>query len=113
MRLKAEIWVKAYLRQCTVQGVFGVVARRGDEDAGAVYVKINHLDGNVALYGPAPAGMSGTDNTRAWTGCLPDVVVPEADADAFLDRQISFDPDIWIVEIEDRERRHFLDDWLA
>jgi hypothetical protein len=113
MRLKAELWVKAYLRQCAGQGVFGVVARRGDEDAGAVYVKINHLDGRVALYGPAPAGLSGADNTRTWTSCLPDVVVQEVDADTYLDRQISFDPDIWIVEIEDRDGRHFLDDWLA
>ena len=113
MRLKAELWVKAYLRQCSGHGIFGAVVRRGDEDAGAVYVKVNYLDGRVALYGPAPAGMAGTDSVRAWTACLPDITVPEADADEYLSRQLSFDPDIWVVEIEDREGRHFMDDWLV
>ena len=40
-------------------------------------------------------------------------VVPEADADAFLARQIEFDSDIWIVAVDDRQGRHFLDEWLA
>ena len=50
MRIKSEIWVKAYLRQCQVQGLSAVVVRRGDEHAGAIYICLNRLDGTVKLY---------------------------------------------------------------
>src|SRR2546427_3906367 len=57
MRLKSEIWVKAYLRRCQHEGAAAVLVRRGDTDAGAIYVKISRLDGTAALFGPAPAGL--------------------------------------------------------
>ena len=112
MRLKAEIWVKAYLRRCQVEGADAVLVRRGDSDAGAIYIKISRLDGTAALYGPAPTGL----DERARTGAgsrLEREPTSESDADAYLARQIDFDPDIWIVSVEDRRGRHFLDDWLA
>src|SRR4026207_448956 len=54
MRLKTGIWVAAYLRRCNVEGVFAAVRRHGAEEAGAIFVKINRLDGTGALFGPAP-----------------------------------------------------------
>jgi hypothetical protein len=54
MRLKTAIWVAAYLRRCEIEGVFGVLRRRGAEEAGAVFVRINRLDGTSDLFGPAP-----------------------------------------------------------
>src|SRR5215467_3500780 len=54
MRLKSGIWVAAYVRRCDVEGVFAAVRRRGAEEAGAIFIKINRLDGTGALYGPAP-----------------------------------------------------------
>ena len=54
MRLKSGIWVAAYLRRCAVEGVFAAVRRRGAEEAGAIFIKINRLDGTGVLYGPAP-----------------------------------------------------------
>jgi hypothetical protein len=113
MRLKSEIWVMAYLRRCAGEGSQAVLMRRGDADAGAIYIKISRLDGTAALYGPAPSGMDGTREDRRWQACLERESIPETEADAFLERQIDFDPDIWIVEVEDRQGRHFLDDWLA
>jgi hypothetical protein len=113
MRLKAEIWVKAYLRRCNSQGADAVLVRRGDGDAGAIYIKISRLDGTAALYGPAPAGLEEAREERRWQACLKGDPAVEADADAYLERQIEFDPDIWIVSVEDRQGRHFLDDWLA
>ena len=59
MRIKSEIWVKAYLRSCQGRGVAAVVVRRGDESAGAIYICVNRLDRTVSLYGPAPAGLEG------------------------------------------------------
>ena len=54
MRLKSALWVAAYLRRCQVEGVYGVVRRRGAEEAGAVFVRISRLDGTSDLFGPAP-----------------------------------------------------------
>ena len=54
MRLKTGLWVAAYLRRCQVEGIFGVVRRRGAEESGAVFVRVNRLDGTSDLFGPAP-----------------------------------------------------------
>lgn len=113
MRVKSELWVQAYLRRCQINGAFAVVARRGQRDGGAIFVKINLLDGNVALYGPAPAGLDGSETDRHWTHCMGESATSEADAERYLDRQMSFDSDIWIIEVEDRAGRHFLGDALA
>jgi hypothetical protein len=113
MRLKSEIWVKAYLRRCQHEGADAVLVRRGDTDAGAIYIKVSRLDGTAALFGPAPAGMAEAREDRGWQACLDREHVPETEADAYLARQIEFDPDIWIVSVEDRQGRHFLEDWLA
>jgi hypothetical protein len=113
MRLKSELWVKAYLRRCQHEGVAAVLVRRGDADAGAIYIKISRLDGTAKLFGPAPAGLEEAREERRWQPCLEREPAPEAEADAYLERQIGFDPDIWIVVVEDRQGRHFLEDWLA
>jgi hypothetical protein len=113
MRLKAEIWVKAYLRRCQHDGAAAVLVRRGDTDAGAIYIKVSRLDGTAALFGPAPAGLDEAGEDRRWQPCLQTEATEEAAADAYLARQIEFDPDVWIVSVEDRQGRHFLDDWLV
>jgi hypothetical protein len=113
MRLKTEIWVKAYLRRCAHEGADAVLVRRGDSDAGAIHIKVSRLDGTAALFGPAPAGMEEAREDRQFQPSLAREVVPEAEADAYLARQIAYDSDIWIVAVEDRQGRHFLDDWLA
>jgi len=113
MRLKSEIWVKAYLRRCQYEGAPAVLVRRGDADAGAIYVKVSRLDGTAKLFGPAPAGLDDAREQRHWQPCLPGEQAKESEADAYLQRQIEFDPDIWIVAVDDSAGRHFLDDWLS
>jgi hypothetical protein len=113
LRLKSEIWVKAYLRRCRVEGADALLVRRGDADAGAIYIKVSRLDGTAAVFGPAPAGLDEAREDRRWEPCLKGGPAAEAEVDAFLERQIGFDADIWIVAVEDRAGRHFLDGWLA
>jgi hypothetical protein len=113
MRLKAEIWVKAYLRRCQHDGAAAVLVRRGDSDAGAIYIKVSRLDGTAVLFGPAPAALDQADEDRRWQPCLDPATVSEEVADAYLARQVGFDSDLWIVSVEDRQGRHFLDDWIA
>ena len=112
MRLKSGIWVSAYLRRCNIEGAFAAVRRRGAEEAGAVFIKINRLDGTGILYGPAAQSTfdEARPADRMFTAMLRgDKPVPEADIEARLTREIRFDPDVWIVEVEDRAARNFLD----
>jgi hypothetical protein len=113
MRLKSELWVKAYLRRCRTEGADALLVRRGDTDAGAIYIKVSRLDGTALLYGPAPAGLDEAREDRRWQPFLKGGPAAEAEVDGYLERQIGFDADIWIVAVEDRAGRHFLDDWLA
>lgn len=111
MRLKSEIWVSAYLRRCQAEAVPVVIVRRGDAAAGAIFISVDRLDGTVCLYGPAPAGLEGGDTDRSWICCLDAVSSPESSI--YLARQLEFDPDLWIIEVEDRAGRHFLGDDLV
>jgi len=111
MRLKSALWVAAYLRRCHVEGVFGVVRRRGAEDAGAVFIRICRLDGTSDLFGPAPQSTfdAGSAADRSFSVSLAQQPAADADVEAYLAREIKFDPDVWIVEVEDRAGRNFLD----
>ncbi len=103
MILSTDIWVGALLRRAGLSGAFAVVARRGDARAGAVLVRVvNRRRGEEALYAEAVRG----DGERVWMQPRPD-----ADAvtlDAYVERAARIDPDLWVVEIEDPEGRHFL-----
>ena len=109
MRLKSELWVRAYLRRCTAAGAAGVLERRGDGERGAILIKVSRLDGTASLYAPAPAGRDGGEDERRWQAIAER---REVEVDALIARQVAFDPDAWVVAVEDREGRHFLDDWL-
>ncbi|HUU24720.1 MAG TPA: DUF1491 family protein [Methyloceanibacter sp.] len=113
MRVKSEIWVSAYLRRCQAEVVPVVVVRRGDAAAGAIFISVDKLDGTVCLYGPAPAGLDGTDTDRRWTPCLGATAVSQSDVVIYIARQLEFDPDLWLLEVEDRAGRHFLGDDLV
>ena len=113
MRLTSEIWVSAYLRRCQAAFVQAVVVRRGDAAAGAIFISVDLLNGNVCLYGPAPTGITGSDTDRRWVRCLEESAVASEEARAFLARQLDFDSDLWILEVEDSAGRHFLDDALV
>jgi len=111
MRLKSAIWVAAYLRRCYIEGAPAVVRKRGAEEAGAIFVKLNRLDGTAELYGPAP--QSAFDEARPadrlFSACVKGQPAPEEKIEERLAREMRFDPDLWIVEVEDRAGRHFLD----
>ncbi len=116
MRLTSEFVVSALLRRVEGQGAYATVARRGDATAGAIFVFVDGLDGTVALYGPAPpmidAGPLPAD--AALTGNRVFASIPlephgsrEA-AEQVIAREARFDPDVWVVDIEDRKMRCFV-----
>ena len=108
MRLRSDIWVDAYRRRCEALGGFVTLRRKGAQEAGAIFLCVSQPDRSVNVYGPAPqsayaeTGMSCKfmrHNQEPWT---------MLDLDPFLDKQIRFDPDLWIVDVEDGRGRHFL-----
>lgn len=101
MRLRSDIWVSAFLRRCMVEGMFGAVLRKGSSEAGAVHVLVNHLDGTCHLLGPPPGPAFDEDGERRWIAELAPPASP-AEAEALLARRARIDPDLWIVEVEDR-----------
>jgi hypothetical protein len=112
MRLKSGIWVAAYLRRCSVEGAFAAVRRRGAEEAGAIFIKISRPDRTATLYGPAPqtAFADAQPAERMFAVVLGGKTPsPDADIEARLVREARFDPDVWIIEVEDRAGRNFLD----
>ncbi|MFM2421685.1 MAG: hypothetical protein RL291_215 [Pseudomonadota bacterium] len=93
-------------------GAFAAVVRHGDDDAGAIFIKISRLDGQATLYGPAAAGLEG-DGDRKFSRRHKADTLPDAEIEAALERERSFDPDLWVVEVEDTKGQHGLDGWLA
>lgn len=100
--IRAEIWVQALLRRAQAGGAMGMVLRRGDRDAGAVWVKLMRLDGTCELFVP----VRNFEGERIWS--RPIGIASEAEADDRARKAIERDPDLWLVEIEDRQGRHFL-----
>jgi hypothetical protein len=111
MRLKSALWVAAYLRRCQVEGAFAVVRRRGAEEAGAIFVRVSRLDGTSDLFGPAPQStfVSSPGADRIFAPSLAKLPAPDDAVEAYLAREMKFDPDLWIVELEEPAGRNFLD----
>ena len=103
MLLSTDIWVGALIRRAEQGGAFAVVVRKGDARAGAVLVKVlNRADGTTRLFAEA----THMDGDQVWM--QPARSDQEPDLDRYIERAIRIDPDIWVVEIDDREGRHFL-----
>lgn len=100
-RLKTHIWAGALLRRAQSGGAFASVLYKGDPDAGAALVKLRCLDGSAILYWPA----QDMDGARKW---IPKGPMDEDDVDSAIAKRVDTDPDLWVIEIEDRQRRHFL-----
>ena len=117
MRLSSELWVAAYLRASAARGVPAMLVRRGDPDTGSIFFKVARLDGTALLFGPPPMGgvnnpAAGLEAARWFTAWPRPGPLVEAEIDSYLAGQRSFDSDLWIVEAEDRQGRHGLDEWL-
>ena len=103
MLLSSDLWVDALIRRAEIEGAHAVVVNKGDARAGAVIVKAYDTSTRTArLYAEA----CGPDGERLWI--QPVTSDSEAELDAYIARQRQYDPDLWIVEIEDRQGRHFL-----
>ena len=103
-RLTTDFWVAAYLNRLRLSDIPAFVVAKGDATAGAVLVKQNTLDGRARVFQRSFDLMSGA---RAWIMLTEG---DEAEVDASIARQRAFDRDLWVIEVEDRDGRHLLDE---
>ena len=104
VRLTSDIWVSAYLTRLRLAEIPAFVVQRGDATAGAVLVKFNLLDGQGIVFQRSFDLQSGARN---WVELISG---DEADLELAIVRQRDFDPDLWVIEVEDRLGRHLLDE---
>ncbi|EAQ07778.1 DUF1491 family protein [Yoonia vestfoldensis] len=104
MRLTADIWVSAYLTRLRLAAIPAFVVARGDATAGAVMVKLNTLDGRACCYQRSFDLMTGE---RSWVILAEGA---EADVEQSIQRQRGYDRDLWVIEVEDKQGRHLLDE---
>lgn len=102
--LVTAFWVQAYLTRLQLQHIPAYVVAHGDNDAGAVLIKLNTLDGQAVLF---QRGFDLATGARRWVTLDQG---DEAEVDAAIARQRGFDPDLWVIEVEDRQGRHLLDE---
>lgn len=103
-RLKAELWIKAQIRLCDKDGIPAAIVRRGDPTGGAILIKLNRLADGCRVY----TQVRDADYNPAWLCATGAAAVPEAEADAYIQRQIQRDYDLWVLEIEDPKARWVL-----
>lgn len=103
IRLTAEFWVQAYLQRLNLENIPAFVTQKGDLTAGSVLVKLNTLDGNAQLFQRSFDLQTGQ---QAWVSLISG---SETDVDASINKQKSFDPDLWVIEVEDKQGRNLLD----
>jgi hypothetical protein len=102
VRLQSHVWVSALIRAEQAAGAFAAILRRGNAEAGAIFVLHDHLDGTVSVYAPAPQSMLAEDPATGRIFETPLEHIDERSAQDWLDKQIRFDSDCWIVAIEKR-----------
>lgn len=104
-RLKTEIRAAALIRRAQSAGAFAAVLRRGDPDAGALWV-ITRQGRKLMRYSEQMAISGG----RQW---FEDGPFEEAELGLKTNKAVDRDPDLWVVEIEDTQGRTFLDGELS
>jgi len=107
-RLRSDIWVAALIRRAQNDGAYAALRKRGADQAGAIFIVVNCLDGRHHLFSPAPQmAFDGTPADRLFMLVLRDA--GSGEIDERLDQEFRFDPDCWVVEIDDRRERPFAD----
>lgn len=95
-RLTAGLRARAILRLIETRNGFGAVARKGDETAGDLLLRVRAPDGSVDLYAPATL----PDGTAGWMRLGRPGYADAAAADAAVDRAVARDPDLWVLDLE-------------
>lgn len=100
VRLTADLWVHAHISVLRARNIPAYVIKRGDTTSGAVLVRINLLNGYSSLYEQA----HNLDGVQGWRTIYTNQ--EDNTVDTMITKQLSYDPDMWVLEIEDKQGRH-------
>ena len=102
-RLPTALYVDAHLKNLTDQAKYYHFIQKGNHSSGIIMLKLNNLEGKVKLILQERDFMT---DQMTWVGALEQETVDESDADDYIQRAISRDPDLWVIEIEDRDMQN-------
>jgi hypothetical protein len=105
--VKTDIWVSAYRRRCELAAVPVVIVRKGAPEAGSIFIAIRAAHDEVWLMGPPVGPLLDEAGERRFELRF-DGPVTQQKVDEYLRRQAEYDPDIWVIEVEDRSGQAFL-----
>lgn len=100
MRLRSDIFVSALIRTVFAKGGYAAVERKGMDQAGAIFIRQRFRDGRETLFGPAPQSL--VDEEGAMDRRF-ELRLDQVDAETvapLIEREIKWDPDLWLVELE-------------
>lgn len=98
----------AYIRRIEVEGLVAMLRKRGAAEAGAIFIKVDCLNGQSMLFMPAPQSLN-TQMDRVFTRAHKALTLDSPDIEIKIAKEQRFDSDLWLVEVEDKQGRHFLD----
>src|SRR5690242_20722655 len=104
-RIPSQLWLGAHMRRLSAEGIPVAVIHRGEAMGGTVIVKLNQLELGCRVMTQA----RGPDGALGWLPGFENRLVPEAEVDAYIARAVRRDPDVWVLEVEDRAGRHLFD----
>jgi len=101
-RLPVHIWIDAQLKPLNDRGVFYYIHQRGEQNSGIILLKLNGLEGQCRVL----AQQRNLEGEMGWMDATSKELVEEVEADQYIQRAITRDPDLWAIEIEDREMKN-------
>lgn len=110
MRLTSDFVVSATLRRAALEGAFAALRQRGEAQAGAIFIVVDNLAGQCVLYGPAPqTSYEDHPSERRFVRLHKPEMINREEIEARLEKELRFDPDCYVIEIEDRQARPFVE----
>lgn len=97
-RLPTSLWLDAHIAKCQQEGLFVTIINKGAPYSGTVLLKLNGQGNGFRIL----TQIRDIEGNLGWMHALGKEDVEETVIDAYIRRSLERDPDIWVVEIEDR-----------
>lgn len=104
--MPTHLWVEAKIRDLSAAGVGVYVVNKGEKMGGLVLLKVSDTKGQCKIL----TQQRDLDGVLGWVNVFQEDVVTDKEADAYVARSLTRDPDLWVLEIEDTEMNNPFDD---
>jgi hypothetical protein len=101
-RLPTALWVEVHVRRLANDGIPYYITHTGAHAGGMVLLKLNGIEKGCRVL----IQQRSLDGVLGWANALKDEIIEEKKADDYIQRAISRDPDLWVIEVEDRQMQN-------